>query len=76
MGKTRNHSEVSGDKYEEYLGAFDDIDLDDDQFFEQFETPSRKRTKRAKDARRLIEQYREDKELEDRLYGYYFHSGD
>jgi hypothetical protein len=46
--------------------------MDDDAFFEQFQPKkTRQKTKRARYARRRIEEMREDRQLAERLEEYY-----
>ncbi len=51
---------------------FGDIDLDDDAFFDQFQPKkARQRSRRDRNARRRIEEYREEQELARRLHEFY-----
>lgn len=76
MGKyhEKNH-DISAETFLDEV----DYDLDDEAFFQQFQ-PKMKRTrstgKKKRDARRRIEEYRENRELAKRLNDYHYHSDD
>lgn len=79
MGKHReitNEYEFEDDSAQAMLNDVE-YGLDDQAFFEQFEPKkTRRKTKRARDARRRIEEYWENRQLADRLDEYYYHSDD
>lgn len=78
MGRHREkHNEF---EYEDGAEAFlseIDYELDDSEFADQFQPKkSRQKTKRARNARRRIEEYREERDLASRLSEYYDYSDD
>ena len=79
MGKHKEkHDSYEDDNDSDQVMLSDmDYELDDDAFFMQFQ-PKKTRSKntRARDARRRIEQYKEDRELAGRLDEYYNHPDD
>jgi hypothetical protein len=75
MNKQARYSEV--DHNEDAFSDFvDSLNFDNDDFLDHDEKPSHKRSKRSKEARRRIEQFWEDRELEHRLDEYYYHTDD
>ena len=66
-----------GHEEHDYNGEADqilnaDIDLDDDAFFEQFQPrQTRRKSKHSRNARRRIEELKEERELAKRLDEYY-----
>lgn len=72
MGKQTN-LEVK-DNYDA-VESFDD--LDDDEFFERYSPKkTHRKARKTRDARRRIENYREDRELQRRLSELYFETDD
>ena len=76
MSKQSRYSEV--DHNEDAFSDFvDSLNFDDDDdFLDHYEKPTHKRSKRSKEARRRIEQFWEDRELENRIDEYYYHTDD
>ena len=79
MGKHRERR--SDQEFQSGASKNHDIDfeyeLDDEQFFEQFESSSaHTKNKRRRNARRLIDELRENRQLEDSIDEYYFHTDD
>ena len=72
MGKRKERSNDFDYEDDVAQALFGDIDLDDEDFFEQFQPKrSRAKSRRSRDARRRIEEYREEKELARRLHEFY-----
>ncbi|MFT4630227.1 MAG: hypothetical protein ACI9WC_002832 [Arenicella sp.] len=75
MSKQARHSELD-DSENDFSDFVDSLNFDNDNFLDHYEKPSHKRSKRSKEARRRIEQFWEDRELENRLDEYYYHTDD
>ena len=73
MGKNtvETDTDIASDDVE--FEGFEDEEFDFEEIFPPAEVPSRKRSRRAKNARRLIEQYWEDRKLAQQLDEYYLH---
>ena len=72
MGKRKERSNDFDFDDDVAQALFGDIDLDDEDFFDQFQPKrSRAKSRRSRDARRRIEEYREEKELARRLHEFY-----
>lgn len=71
----RTHQQSSEQDAEEAFLLSDDFDYDFDEYHE-VQPKLKRRGKRSRNARRLIEQYREDQELRARLDEYYYHTDD
>lgn len=72
MGKHKERQNDFDYDGETANALFGDTDLSDDAFFEQFQPKkTRKKTKRARYARRRIEELKEDRLLAERLDEYY-----
>ena len=74
MAKHRNKREEREFEDDEFSAMLTDIefDLDDEEFEKQFVSKkSRSNSKRARDARRRIEEYREDRDLKLRISEYW-----
>jgi len=72
MGKHRERDNDYDFDGEIVNAILDDSQMDDDAFFEQFQPKkTRQKTKRARYARRRIEEMREDRQLAERLDEYY-----
>lgn len=79
MGKRKESSNNLDFDDDQTNAAINDIeyDLDDDAFFEQFQSKTKRSNRRNKrNARRKIEEYWENRELADRLNDYYYLSDD
>ena len=75
MGKHTHHADSNIDSGENFF-LVDDFDFESEEYLEPQEKPLRRRSKRSKQARRLIEQYWEDRDLSARLDEYYYHTDD
>lgn len=73
MGKHREReNDFDYEDGEAMQALFGDLDMDDDAFFDSFQPKkTRQRGKRARNARRRIEEYREDRLLAERLREFY-----
>jgi hypothetical protein len=72
MGKHRERDNDYDFDGEIVNAILDDSQMDDDAFFEQFQPKkTRQKTKRARYARRRIEEMKEDRQLAERLDEYY-----
>jgi hypothetical protein len=72
MGKHRERQNDEDFDGEMANALFADNELDDDAFFAQFQPKkTRQKTKRARYARRRIEEIKEDRQLAERLDEYY-----
>ncbi|MFQ3245050.1 MAG: hypothetical protein ACJAYF_000654 [Arenicella sp.] len=72
MGKHRERNNDYDFDGEIVNAILDDSEMDDDAFFEQFQPKkTRQKTKRARYARRRIEEMKEDRQLAERLDEYY-----
>ena len=67
MAKQFQVRSASMEQREPNVSDMEEYEFDDDEFFEQYTKHSRKTTKRSKEARRKIEQLKEDRELQKRL---------
>ena len=72
MGKQSEVKDTPLDQSEPNYSDMEEFEFDDDAFFEQYTKHSPKRSKRSKEARRKIEQLREERELQKRLSECYF----
>ena len=71
MGKHRE-KENDYDFDDVKKAVLNDFDLDANDFFEQFQPKkTRQRSKRSRNARRLIDEYQENRKLAERLSEYY-----
>jgi len=69
MGKQSEATERQVDQREPRYRDLEELEFDDDEFFEQY---TKHTTKKSTDARRKIEQLREERELQKRLNECYF----
>jgi hypothetical protein len=72
MGKHKERNKDFDFEDDVAQALFGDIDLDDEAFFDQFQPKkSRQKNRRDRNARRRIEEYREEQDLARRLHEYY-----
>ena len=80
MGKQARREELDFEMDDQDVGVMmndADYDLDDEAFFDQFQSKQSRRNKRGtRNARRRIEQLREERELARQLDEYYMHLDD
>lgn len=76
MGKKTPYSDSDTDIDNDYgdFDADDELDFDTDDFFEKYSKSTRTKGQRSRDARRIIELYREERELRDRINDYHYHT--
>ena len=72
MGKQFDVSDTEIDQSEPAFGDLEEFEFDDDAFFEQYSKHSKRTNKRSIDARRKIEQWKENRELKQRLRECYY----
>jgi len=72
MGKPSVAKDSPLEQREPKYSDLEELEFDDDAFFEQYTKHSRKACKRSVDARRKIERLREERELKKRLSECYF----